>query len=179
MLPNEALVHEIINKTYEQDTAFEVANKDVDILIAAIDKSVAKVNAQGHPMKLENFKSCKEGLLAQSRTFVTDSKLLVSSATHSREKLVQNVNSSMHTLGKIVKQCKVTMVTMRSSSQSNNLASKVKNVTLSYRTTLNAARDAAGKPLSDPNMKLLMKQATSLAAILSSLMKTVKSMDNK
>jgi len=123
-------------------------------------------------------KNSKETLTAEARQFVTDSKLLVSSATHSREKLVQNVNNSMHTLAKIITYCQITMEVMSSPQQAVTLGMKIKDVCNAYTETVNAAGAAAGKPLSDPNMKHLMKQATTLASILSVLMKTLKALES-
>jgi len=137
------------------------------------------VKTSGSATSSDDFTARKDELVAHSRQFVTDSKLLVSSATHSKEKLIQNVNSSMHTLVNIVRCCQVTMATMNSEVQARALGLKVKDVANAYKTTVDAAHNAAGMPLSDPNMKMLMRQATSLAAILSIYMKSLKAMDNK
>ena len=102
--------------------------------------------------------------------------MLVSSATQNEDSVVQNVNSSIKTLARIVYHCSNTMNSLASMELAGDLGRKVKDVAISYKTTVTAARVAAGKPLSDPQMKSLMRQATGLAAILSTLMKALKNL---
>ena len=166
----------IIQKTYEGEMAISEANADVDKIMKYLQHQIDACRRPGSSTDLDLRKS-KDGLVSESRQFVTDSKLLVSSATQSTDKLVGNVNQSLHTLAKITQQCTRTMLCIPAPPQAVTLGSRVKDVAMAYKTTVNAAHHAAGKPLSDPNMKLLMRQATSLAAILSALMKTLKMLE--
>ncbi|ELU07590.1 hypothetical protein CAPTEDRAFT_175436 [Capitella teleta] len=169
----------IRSKCYQGESAISDANADVIELIKMLSKTLDSFSS---PAKLTNtdsgiFQKNKDALVAESRQFVTDSKMLVSSATHSKEKLVQNVNNSIHTLATLTHLCQITMATMTSLPLAIALGSKVKDVANAYKTTVNAAHNAAGMPLSDPNMKMLMRQATALAAVLSTFMKTLKTLD--
>ena len=168
----------IIQKMYRGADAFNTANQDVDALVLIINKTMQDLNMPSCRRPTEEFQTYKESLVNESRQFVTDSKLLVSSATQSTERLVENVNQSIHTLAKIVKHSQLTMLTMIRVPQAHNLGSKVKEVAEAYKMTVTAAYVAAGRPLSDPYMKTLMRQATTLASILSSLMKTLKILEN-
>ena len=170
---------EVISKTYDGAHTLANANKDVDALLLVISESIRASNSyRSCVCDSSEFAACKEALVVESRQFVTDSKLLVSSATQSREKLVANINTSMHTLAKIVRQMH-TVMTLTSGTSAAGLGMKVKEVAMSYRATVNAAHNAAGRPLSDPCMKQLMRQATSLASKLSALMRTLKAIENR
>ena len=162
-------VTQILEHSYEGRKAFQEVNRDAELLISEVNMS------QLSQMPAEDmFRNYRESLIAEARQFVTDSKLLVSSATQSKDKLTINVNNSIHTLARIVDKYQGVLSTMVSSQQANNLGAKVKDVISAYAITVNAAEVAAGMPLSDPNMKMLMRQATTLAAILSSFMRTLK-----
>lgn len=176
--PAPTTAEDIISKLYRGPDAFTSANYDVDALMTLINKTMQDLNIPSCRRPTEEFQEHKDNLVVESRQFVTDSKLLVSSATQSTERLVENVNLSIHTLAKIVKHSQLTMLTMIRVPQAHNLGTKVKEVAEAYKMTVNAAYVAAGRPLSDPYMKTLMRQATSLASILSSLMKTLKILEN-
>ncbi len=170
----------ILDKHYTGEHSFSAIDFDVDELVNLVEREVDNLYAGGlqkMDKDVQNRAKYKEELIAESRTFVTDSKLLVSSATQSKEKLIENMNNSIHTLARIVHKSQETMAAMETVSHASQLGSKVKDVAKAYKVTVSAAHSAVGKPLSDPNMKQLMRQATTLAAILSSLMKTLKALE--
>ncbi|XP_064636403.1 uncharacterized protein LOC135493223 isoform X2 [Lineus longissimus] len=177
-LKTNPLVREILDRNYEGDESFDQANQDVDSLVLEIDATLGNVRPLSKPQP-EQFKFFKESLVFESRQFVTDSKLLVSSTTQTREKLVENVNSSMHTLTKIVNYAQATVNVMTNAQHIELLGQRIREVMEAYRATLNAADMAVGKTMSDPGMKVLMRQATSLAGVLSSLMKSLKGLDDR
>ena len=168
----------VLGKTYTGERIFRDANDDALKLIQYLETSFLAIGRNDHKRPEQEFIECRETLVLHTRQFVTDSKLLVSSATQSRDKLVYNVNNSMHTLARIVQYAQATMRRMASITQAQSMGLRVKDVACAYRTTVNAANVAAGRPLDDPHMKLLMRQATSLASILSTLMKSLKSIAN-
>ena len=169
---------DVASKIYKGNNVFKEADIDVQHLIFAIDDSCVEVKRGEFVCNPDNFVSGKERLVGESRLFVTDSKLLVSSATQSLDNLICNINNSMHTLSRIVHHCQSTMRAMTSTSQAQMLGGKVKDVAEAYKATITAAHAAAGRALTDPNMKILMRQATTLASILSMLMKTLKVLEN-
>ncbi|XP_013411613.1 uncharacterized protein LOC106174554 [Lingula anatina] len=174
-----AVCDKITTRTYGGDSAFTLADEDVDTLITVLEQVLCKVNSdpgEGHTEG--QFLEAKDNLLLQARHFVTESKLLVSSATQSKDKLIARVNSSMNVLANVASSTLVTLMTLTSIDLVNNLGSKVIDVAKAYRSTLNAASVAAGKPLGDPNMKHLMRQATNLATVLSTCMRTLKVLDS-
>ena len=58
--------------------------------------------------------------------------------------------------------------------QTQNLISKVQDVADTYLQTLQAASQAIGKDMNDPSMNVLMKRATSLAGVLTTLMRSLR-----
>ena len=169
---------DVASKIYKGELVFKEADSDVQHLIFAIDDTCYEVKKPEYEARPDGFIGSKERLVGEARQFVTDSKLLVSSATQSLDSLVTNINNSMHTLSRIVFHCQTAMRAMNSTSQAIMLGAKVKDVAEAYKTTIGAAHSAAGRALSDPSMKMLMRQATNLASILSMLMKTLKVLEN-
>ena len=51
---------------------------------------------------------------------------------------------------------------------------KVKDVAETYLHTVRAVGQAAGRELNDPTMDVLMKRATTLASVLTNLMRTLR-----
>jgi hypothetical protein len=72
-----------------------------------------------------------------------------------------------------------TMLMMEAVHPAQNVGFEVIKVANSYKSTVNAAHAAVGRPLGDPHMKYLMRQATNLASLLSNLLKTLKTLEHK
>lgn len=170
-------IQDLLDKTYASDTVLGDIPADIEILIKSIDSAVDAVHAVYRSEDTNAFNACKEALVTEARTFVTHSKQVLSSATSSERKLIDTVQIGMKTLSKLVQLASATISTLTSPARAHELGSRVKEVARSYRTTVNSARPAAGLPLHHPLMKLLVRQAGSLAASLTALMKTLKVLD--
>jgi len=119
----------------------------------------------------------RESLLALTRQFVDDSQRLVSGATRSVEALVAGVEPSLATLTRLAAESRATAALLASPSHGVILVGRVRDLAQAYRSTVGAARSAVGRPFNSVEMKSLMRQATSLAAILSSLIKMLNRTD--
>lgn len=119
----------------------------------------------------EDLEKSRDLLVAATRQFVCDSQLLVSDATRQSESLPENVRISVETLSRIAEHCVATVSILGRTSQAVILNNRVMDLTEAFKATVAAVRKAVGKPLNCPEMKALMKQATSLAANISSLLK--------
>ncbi|CAD5114736.1 DgyrCDS3777 [Dimorphilus gyrociliatus] len=170
-------IQDLLDKTYSSDTVLSDIPVDIEILVRAVNGAVDAVNAVYRSDDTNAFNACKEALVTEARTFVTHSKQVLSSATSSERKLIDTVQIGMKTLAKLVQLATATISTLTSPARAHELGSRVKEVARSYRTTVNSARPAAGLPLHHPLMKLLVRQAGSLAASLTALMKTLKVLD--
>ena len=82
-------------------------------------------------------------------------------------------NNSKHLLfsGNITRDVALSSV---SPSQSAGLIAKVQDVAETYLQTLQAASSAIGRDMNDPSMNVLMKRATSLAGVLTTLMRSLR-----
>lgn len=170
------IVKEIITKAYKPEN-FNSAILDADNLLRELKQTMETLKDTRIERRAKQFGMCKDELMAQVKQFVYDAKLLVSNATGTKEKLAMNLEKSMHTLAKIFLHSQATMIMMKAVHQAQHLGFEVIKVTNSYKSTVNAAHAAVGKPLSDPHMKYLMRQATNLATLLSNLLKTLKTLE--
>jgi hypothetical protein len=58
--------------------------------------------------------------------------------------------------------------------QTQTLLAKVRDVADTYLQTVQAAGKAIGRDMNDPSMGVLMKKATSLASVLTTLMRSLR-----
>lgn len=171
-------VKQILEKVYTSDD-FSEATSDVEKLLNELKQTMESLKSSRIDKKPAQFNMCKDELQKQVKQFVTDAKLLVSNATQTKQKLATNMNDSMHSLAKIFLHGQATMFMMEGVHQAQHLGSEVMRVTNAYKSTLNAAHAAVGKPLVDPHMKYLMRQATNLATLLSNLLKSLKTVEQR
>ena len=171
-------VKQILEKVYTSED-FLVATGDVEKLLSELKQTMESLKSSRIDKEPAQFNMCKDELQKQVKQFVTDAKLLVSNATQTKQKLARNMNDSMHSIAKIFLHGQATMFMMEGIHQAQHLGSEVMRVTNAYKSTLNAAHAAVGKPLADPHMKYLMRQATNLATLLSNLLKSLKSLEQR
>ncbi|XP_068223986.1 serine-rich adhesin for platelets-like isoform X3 [Palaemon carinicauda] len=120
------------------------------------------------------FQEARDALTSESRQFVTASKLFVKSATESEEVLLQCLSNCISLMQKMVD---VTQQVVRHTTtplQTQNVVVKVRDVLTTYQSTVRAALSAAGRGMDHPSMNTLMTQATNLAGVLTSLMRTLR-----
>lgn len=172
------MVKQVLDTVYTSED-FVQATNDVDRLLNELKQTMESLKSSRIDRKPLQFNMCKDELQTQVRQFVTDAKLLVSNATQTKAKLAVNMDASMHSLAKIFLHGQATMFMMEAIHQAQHLGSEVIRVANAYKSTLNAAHAAVGKPLSDPHMKYLMRQATNLASLLSTLLKSLKTLEQK
>ena len=171
-------VKQILEKVYTSEDFLE-ATADVERLLSEFKQTMESLKSSRIDKKPAQFNMCKDELQRQVKQFVTDAKLLVSNATQTKQKLATNMNDSLHSLAKIFLHGQATMFLMEEIHQAQHLGSEVMRVTNAYKSTLNAAHAAVGKPLADPHMKYLMRQATNLATLLSNLLKSLKTLEQR
>jgi len=175
--------HEVPQSSYSSTvplSVFRQVDVEVERLIellqnaAVADDPPPWRDADGSGKQVE---AARESLLALTRQFVDDSQRLVSGATRSVDALVAGVEPSLDTLTRLTGECQSTAALLASPSQGVMLVGRVRDLAQAYRSTVSAARSAVGRPFNSVEMKSLMRQATSLAAILSSLIKMLNRTD--
>ncbi|XP_022084444.1 uncharacterized protein LOC110975887 isoform X2 [Acanthaster planci] len=162
---------ELESKEYQGKRSVPMALGDVQLLIIELEDCI---RAEESASSLMQFRLSKESLISEVREFTSNTKMLVSSAGQSEDQLVRSVNSSMHTLARLCSDAQQTMKAMVSVLQATNLGNKTKEVAINFSNVLSAATEAHGKNLHDPSMQLLLRQAQTMAAILSALMRTLR-----
>jgi hypothetical protein len=166
----------IVGRTYSCED-FEEATKDADRLLSELKQTLETLKDSRIDRRPKQFGMCKEELNNRVKQFVYDAKFLVSNANQTKEKLAENLNQCMHTLAKVFLHAQATMIMMVAVHQAQQLGFEVIKVTNSFKSTVNAAQAACGKSLTDPHMRYLMRQATNLATLLSSLLKNLKTLE--
>ena len=78
---------------------------------------------------------------------------------------------TLHFTGTITRDVAITTTTP---GQTQGLIAKVQDVADTYLQTLQAASQAIGKDMNDPTMNVLMKKATALAGVLTTLMRSLR-----
>merc|ERR1719150_3009789 len=121
----------------------------------------------------QQYQRAKEQLTNESRQFVTASKLFVKSATESEGQLMECLNHCVHMIDRIGNITRDVALSTTTPGQTQNLIAKVQDVADIYLQTLQAASQAIGKDMNDPTMNVLMKRATSLAGVLTTLMRSL------
>lgn len=95
----------------------------------------------------------------------------------SRRKNTHHHNNNIFILYRIPLSGNITRDVALSSTtpgQTAGLISKVQDVAETYLQTLQAASSAIGRDMNDPSMNVLMKRATSLAGVLTTLMRSLR-----
>ena len=122
----------------------------------------------------EIYAKAKDQLTNESRQFVTASKLFVKSATESEGQLVDCLNHCVLMIDKIglitLDVAKNTPTPM----QTQSLIVKVRDVADTFLQAVLAAGHATGRDMNDPAMNVLMKKATNLASVLTTLMRSLR-----
>jgi len=132
------------------------------------------VNGDSSHRDEEKFGRAKELLTTESRQFVTASKLFVKSATESEGQLMECLNHCVHMIDRIGTITRDVAITTTTPGQTQGLIAKVQDVADTYLQTLQAASQAIGKDMNDPSMNVLMKKATALAGVLTTLMRSLR-----
>ena len=170
-------VRAVLSKTYGPE-GFEVAAQDVETLLARLKVTMETLRPaqQSVASSGSQFQTARQELQLQTKQFVQDAKALVAGATRAREAVSQHLHEAMHTLARLFLHGQATMVRMSSVHQAQHVGFEVLKVSASFKSTVIAANAALGRPTTDPHMKYLMRQATNLAGLLSTLLKTLKTL---
>ena len=152
-------------------------NKYSTRLLEHIDQAQKICNhgsAPGVPKSKESYVKAKEQLTNESRQFVTASKLFVKSATENERQLVECLNHCVIMIERIGKVTIDVSVHTPTPMQTQSLIGKVRDVADTFKQTVLAAGNTTGRDMNDPAMNVLMKKATNLASVLTTLMRSLR-----
>ncbi|XP_030623059.1 talin-1 [Chanos chanos] len=129
----------------------------------------------------ETFADHRENILKTAKVLVEDTKLLVSGAGASQEKLAQAAQSSVNTITKLAEVVKLGAASLGSEDPETQvvLINAVKDVAKALGDLISATKAAAGKPHDDPSMLQLKNSAKVMVTNVTSLLKTVKAVEDE
>merc|ERR1712212_1165702 len=138
------------------------------------ESQVLCLAGQGEDRNEASFLRAKELLTTEARQFVTASKLFVKSATESEGQLMECLNHCVHMIERIGKVTIDVSVHTPTPMQTQSLIGKVRDVADTFMQTVSAAGNTTGRDMNDPAMNVLMKKATNLASVLTTLMRSLR-----
>ncbi|XP_053719450.1 talin-1 isoform X2 [Synchiropus splendidus] len=129
----------------------------------------------------ETFADHRECILKTAKALVEDTKLLVSGAGASQEKLAQAAQSSVITITKLADVVKLGAASLGSEDPETQvvLINAVKDVAKALGNLISTTKAAAGKPHDDPSMLQLKNSAKVMVTNVTSLLKTVKAVEDE
>ncbi|XP_061732847.1 talin-1 isoform X2 [Nerophis ophidion] len=129
----------------------------------------------------ETFADHREYILKTAKALVEDTKLLVSGAGASQERLAQAAQSSVCTITKLTDVVKLGAASLGSEDPETQvvLINAVKDVAKALGNLISTTKAAAGKPHDDPSMLHLKNSAKVMVTNVTSLLKTVKAVEDE
>ncbi|KAJ3605813.1 hypothetical protein NHX12_027857 [Muraenolepis orangiensis] len=150
-----------------------IADLDTTIMFA----SAGSLNRENS----ETFADHREHILKTAKALVEDTKLLVSGAGASQEKLAQAAQSSVLTITKLADVVKLGAASLGAEDPETQvvLINAVKDVAKALGDLISATKVAAGKPHDHPAMLQLKNSAKVMVTNVTSLLKTVKAVEDE
>nr|XP_034987141.1 talin-2 isoform X1 [Zootoca vivipara]XP_034987142.1 talin-2 isoform X1 [Zootoca vivipara]XP_034987143.1 talin-2 isoform X1 [Zootoca vivipara]XP_034987144.1 talin-2 isoform X1 [Zootoca vivipara]XP_034987145.1 talin-2 isoform X2 [Zootoca vivipara] len=150
-----------------------IADLDTTIMFA----TAGTLNAENN----ESFADHRENILKTAKALVEDTKLLVSGAASSQDKLAQAAQSSASTITQLAEVVKLGAASLGSSDPETQvvLINAIKDVAKALSDLIGATKGAASKPADDPSMYQLKGAAKVMVTNVTSLLKTVKAVEDE
>uniref|UniRef100_A0A665TWR0 Talin-2-like n=1 Tax=Echeneis naucrates TaxID=173247 RepID=A0A665TWR0_ECHNA len=150
-----------------------IADLDTTIMFA----SAGTLNAEND----ESFADHRENILKTAKALVEDTKMLVSGAASSQDKLAQAAQSSAKTITQLTDVVKLGAASIGSDDPETQvvLINAVKDVAKALAELISATKCAVGKAADDPSMYQLKSAAKVMVTNVTSLLKTVKAVEDE
>ncbi|XP_015336077.1 talin-2 isoform X2 [Marmota marmota marmota] len=150
-----------------------IADLDTTIMFA----TAGTLNAENS----ETFADHRENILKTAKALVEDTKLLVSGAASTPEKLAQAAQSSAATITQLAEVVKLGAASLDSDDPETQvvLINAIKDVAKALSDLIGATKGAASKPADDPSMYQLKGAAKVMVTNVTSLLKTVKAVEDE
>ena len=161
-------------KKAKNHAVFGKAEEVLHKVLSQIDHAHKICNEGRGQKSKESYSKAKEQLTNESRQFVTASKLFVKSATESEGQLVECLNHCVIMIDRIGHVTIDVAAHTPTPMQTQSLIGKVRDVADTFLQTVLAAGSATGRDMNDPAMNVLMKKATNLASVLTTLMRSLR-----
>ncbi|KAM9247323.1 FERM and PDZ domain-containing protein 4 isoform 1-T1 [Leptosomus discolor] len=165
-------------KTYAMPDGFIAAQKDANELLSLVRASMGKredLHPETYDLKLSKYKQ----LLSMESRQLGSACRKMAMADKSPEEMLLAMTSSFQVLCCLTEACMRLVKVMNSETQQQEIIAKIDEVVLNYICLLKAAEAVSGKTSSDPSIKLLARHSTTMAAIVSTLTRSLKMLLNK
>ncbi|XP_021266237.1 FERM and PDZ domain-containing protein 4 isoform X3 [Numida meleagris] len=165
-------------KAYAMPDGFTAAQKDANELLSLVRASMGKredLHPETYDLKLSKYKQ----LLSMESRQLGSACRKMAMADKSPEEMLLAMTSSFQVLCCLTEACMRLVKVMNSETQQQEIIAKIDEVVLNYICLLKAAEAVSGKTSSDPSIKLLARHSTTMAAIVSTLTRSLKMLLNK
>lgn len=165
-------------KTYAMPDGFIAAQKDANELLSLVRASMGKredLHPETYDLKLSKYKQ----LLSMESRQLGSACRKMAMADKSPEEMLLAMTSSFQVLCCLTEACMRLVKVMNSETQQQEIIAKIDEVVINYICLLKAAEAVSGKTSSDPSIKLLARHSTTMAAIVSTLTRSLKMLLNK
>eukprot|EP00795_Rhopilema_esculentum_P003812 gene3812-15100_t len=129
----------------------------------------------------ETFGDHRESILKTAKNLVEDTKNLVVSAQGSQEQLATSTQNVLSSMNKLLENVKFGAIALGSDDMEAQvmLLNAAKDVTSALNDLINSTKNASGKSPNDPSMDALKSSAKTMVTNVSSLLKTVRSVEDE
>ncbi|XP_050187854.1 FERM and PDZ domain-containing protein 4 isoform X1 [Myiozetetes cayanensis] len=165
-------------KIYAMPDGFIAAQKDASELLSLVRASMGKredLHPETYDLKLSKYKQL---LSLESRQLGSACRKMAM-ADKSPEEMLLAMTSSFQVLCCLTEACMRLVKVMNSETQQQEIIAKIDEVVINYICLLKAAEAVSGKTSGDPSIKLLARHSTTMAAIVSTLTRSLKMLLNK
>uniref|UniRef100_A0A8C5T0V3 FERM and PDZ domain containing 4 n=1 Tax=Malurus cyaneus samueli TaxID=2593467 RepID=A0A8C5T0V3_9PASS len=165
-------------KTYAMPDGFIAAQKDANELLSLVRASMGKredLHPETYDLKLSKYKQL---LSLESRQLGSACRKMAM-ADKSPEEMLLAMTSSFQVLCCLTEACMRLVKVMNSETQQQEIIAKIDEVVINYICLLKAAEAVSGKTSGDPSIKLLARHPNTMAAIVSTLTRSLKMLLNK
>ncbi|CAF4070720.1 unnamed protein product [Rotaria sp. Silwood2] len=129
----------------------------------------------------ETFADHREAILKTAKALVEDTKTLVAGAASSQEQLASAAQAAVRTITKLAEVVKLGAASLGADDGEAQvmLINSVKDVALALNNLINVTKSASGKNIDDPEMQKLKESAKVMVTNVTSLLRTVKSVEDE
>ncbi|XP_043851103.1 FERM and PDZ domain-containing protein 4 isoform X2 [Dromiciops gliroides] len=175
-----ARINTLKESKYAMPSGFIAAQNDANELLCLVRSCAGKreessPRATKHDLKLSQYKQ----LLAIESRHLGSACRKMAVADKSPEEMLAAVTSSFQVLCCLTEACLRLVKVVSSEAQRQEIVDKIDEVVINYICLLRAAEVATGKTSGDPSLRLLARHSTTMAAIVSTLTRSLKMLLNK
>ncbi|UJR28105.1 hypothetical protein I4U23_009360 [Adineta vaga] len=189
----EILCHKVIEKISYVLAALQAsargtqacinAASTVSGIIADLDTTIlfATAGTLNSEQDDETFADHREAILKTAKALVEDTKTLVAGAASSQEQLASAAQAAVRTITKLAEVVKLGAASLGADDGEAQvmLINSVKDVALALNNLINVTKTASGKHIDDPEMQKLKESAKIMVTNVTSLLRTVKSVEDE